>query len=155
MKKLFIVSAVALAVITGCAQQQPVSQGTAVEQQQATAILVSPNDQRQYKTLTLPNKIEVILVSDPTTENSAVSLSVGAGMLQDPMTQQGLAHYLEHMLFMGTERYPDPAEYSNFVSQHNGAANAYTWLDITNYMLQINNQAFDEALDRFSDFFKS
>ena len=155
MKKLFIVSAVALAVITGCAQQQTVSQGTVVEQQQAAAIIVSPNDQRQYKTFTLPNKLEVVLVSDPSTEKSAVSLSVGAGMFQDPMTQQGLAHYLEHMLFMGTERYPDPAEYAGFMSQHNGAYNAYTWLDITNYMFEINNNVYDEALDRFSDFFKT
>ena len=155
MKKLFIVSAVALAVITGCAQQQTVSQGTVVEQQQAAAIIVSPNDQRQYKTFTLPNKLEVVLVSDPSTEKSAVSLSVGAGMFQDPMTQQGLAHYLEHMLFMGTERYPDPAEYAGFMSQHNGAYNAYTWLDITNYMFEINNSKYEEALDRFADFFKA
>lgn len=155
MKKLFVVSAIALAVITGCAQQSYPRPDTAAQQQQAAAIVVSPNDQRQYKTLTLPNQLEVILVSDPTTEKSAVSLSVGAGMLQDPMTQQGLAHYLEHMLFMGTENYPDPAEYAAFFSQHNGAYNAYTWLDITNYMFEINNRVYDEALDRFSDFFKS
>ena len=155
MKKLFVVSAIALAVITGCAQQSPVQLENSAQQQQAAAIVVSPNDQRAYKTLTLPNQLEVILVSDPTTEKSAVSLSVGAGMLQDPMTQQGLAHYLEHMLFMGTERYPDPAEYAAFFSQHNGAYNAYTWLDITNYMFEINNHVYDEALDRFSDFFKS
>ncbi len=154
MKKLFVVSAIALAVMTGCAQQSSVPQQTAA-QQQAVDVVVSPNDQRAYKTLTLPNQLEVLLVSDPATEKSAVSLSVGAGMLQDPMTQQGLAHYLEHMLFMGTERYPDPAEYAAFFSQHNGAYNAYTWLDITNYMFEINNSVYDEALDRFSDFFKS
>lgn len=155
MKKILVISAVALAVITGCAQQGNTPVLTEIQQQQAAAILVSPNDQRQYKTLTLPNKIDVILVSDPASEKSAVALSVGAGMLQDPMSQQGLAHYLEHMLFMGTERYPDPAEYAGFMSQHNGAYNAYTWLDITNYMFEINNNVYDEALDRFSDFFKA
>lgn len=155
MKKLFVISAVALAVISGCAQHNSTTPATAVAQASAAAITVSPNDQRQYKTLTLPNKIDVILVSDPASEKSAVALSVGAGMLQDPMSQQGLAHYLEHMLFMGTERYPDPAEYAGFMSQHNGAYNAYTWLDITNYMFEINNNVYDEGLDRFSDFFKS
>ncbi len=155
MKKLFVISAVALAVMTGCAQQSSTPALTELQQPLASAIVISPNDQRQYKTLTLPNKLEVILVSDPTSEKSAVALSVGAGMFQDPMTQQGLAHYLEHMLFMGTERYPDPAEYAGFMSQHNGAYNAYTWLDITNYMFEINNNVYDEALDRFSDFFKS
>ncbi|MCF4008653.1 insulinase family protein [Rheinheimera sp. UJ63] len=154
MKKLLVISAVALAVMTGCAQQST-SLDVTTMQQAAAAIVVSPNDQRQYKTLTLPNKLAVVLVSDPASEKSAVSLSVGAGMLQDPMSQQGLAHYLEHMLFMGTERYPDPAEYAGFMSLHNGAYNAYTWLDITNYMFEINNNVYDEALDRFSDFFKS
>ncbi len=156
MKKLCVISAVALAVLTGCAaERNAVTTEQRVQQQVPGKVLVSPNDERQYKTLVLPNKLEVILVSDPTTEKSAASLSVGVGLLQDPMTQQGMAHYLEHLLFMGTERYPDPASYNGFMSQNGGAANAYTWLDITNYMFQINNPSYDEALDRFSDFFKA
>ena len=156
MKKIFVISAVALAVLTGCASERTaVTAEQRIEQQVAGQVLISPNDERQYKTLVLPNKLEVILVSDPTTEKSAASLSVGVGLLQDPMSQQGMAHYLEHLLFMGTERYPDPASYNGFMSQNGGAANAYTWLDITNYMFQINNPSYDEALDRFSDFFKA
>ena len=42
-------------------------------------------------------------------------MSVGIGSLKDPEEAQGLAHYLEHMLFMGTEKYPDENEYSNVV----------------------------------------
>ncbi|MBV2129179.1 insulinase family protein [Arsukibacterium indicum] len=156
MKKLFVISAVALAVLTGCAaERSTVTAEQRVQQQVPGQVFVSPNDERQYKTLVLPNKLEVILVSDPTTEKSAASLSVGVGLLQDPMSQQGMAHYLEHLLFMGTERYPDPASYNGFMAQNGGAANAYTWLDITNYMFQINNPSYDEALDRFSDFFKA
>ncbi|MDX1678859.1 insulinase family protein [Arsukibacterium sp.] len=156
MKKFFVISAVALAVLTGCATERTaVTTEQRQQQQVAGEVLISPNDQRQYKTLVLPNKLEVMLVSDPTTEKSAASLSVGVGLLQDPMTQQGMAHYLEHLLFMGTERYPDPASYNGFMAQNGGAANAYTWLDITNYMFQINNPSYDEALDRFSDFFKA
>ncbi|WP_268793887.1 insulinase family protein [Rheinheimera salexigens] len=71
------------------------------------------------------------------------------------MSQQGMAHYLEHMLFLGTERYPDTKGYSEFMTKNGGAQNAYTWLDITNYMFKVNNDAYDEALDRFSDFFKA
>ncbi|MFP3481129.1 insulinase family protein, partial [Burkholderia sp. SIMBA_057] len=66
-----------------------------------------------------------------------------------------LAHYLEHMLFLGTEKYPDTNEYSEFMSNNGGSQNASTWLDVTNYMFKINNSAYDEALDRFSDFFKA
>jgi protease-3 len=118
-------------------------------------IVVSENDKRDYATLHLDNGLDVILVSDVTSDKSAASLSVGVGLLKDPPTQAGMAHYLEHMLFLGTEKYPDTAEYGEFMSNNGGASNAYTWLEITNYMFQLNNAAFDEALDRFSDFFKS
>lgn len=40
-------------------------------------------------------------------------MSVGVGSLQDPLEAQGLAHYLEHMLFMGTTKYPNENDYSN------------------------------------------
>ena len=39
---------------------------------------------------------------------------------------QGLSHYLEHMLFMGSEHFPDENEYDAFLSSHGGSANAYT-----------------------------
>ena len=118
-------------------------------------IQVSPNDSREYAALKLDNGITVMLVSDPTVDKSAAALSVGVGLLHDPMTQQGMAHYLEHMLFLGTDRFPETNGYSEFMSKNGGSANAYTWLDITNYMFQINNDGYDEALDRFSDFFKA
>jgi protease III len=118
-------------------------------------ISISPNDKRDYATLTLDNQMTVLLVSDPTVDKSAAALSVGVGLLHDPMSQQGMAHYLEHMLFLGTERFPETNGYSDFMSKNGGASNAYTWLDITNYMFEINNAAYDEALDRFSDFFKA
>jgi protease III len=156
MKKMFVVSAIALAVLTGCAAERTNSADAQSAQQQLQGqVLVSPNDKRSYKTFTLPNKLEVLLVSDPEAQKSAAALSVGVGLLQDPMSQQGMAHYLEHMLFLGTERYPDTKGYSEFMTANGGAQNAYTWLDITNYMFKVNNNAYDEALDRFSDFFKA
>lgn len=156
MKKLFVLTAVALAVLSGCAAERSSAVDTqAAVQQLQGQVVASPNDSRGYKTLILPNKLEVMLVSDPLAEKSAAALSVGVGLLQDPMSQQGMAHYLEHMLFLGTERYPDTNEYSAFMTANGGAQNAYTWLDITNYMFKVNNNAYDEALDRFSDFFKA
>ena len=156
MKTLFVVSAVALAVLTGCAGERTLTADTRVTAQQVQGqVLISPNDNRAYKTFTLPNQLEVLLVSDPAAKKSAAALSVGVGLLQDPMSQQGMAHYLEHMLFLGTERYPDTKGYSEFMTANGGAQNAYTWLDITNYMFKVNNNAYDEALDRFSDFFKA
>ena len=118
-------------------------------------VAISPNDKRSYRAIRLSNELEVVMVSDPDSEKSAAALSVGVGLLFDPMSQQGMAHYLEHMLFLGTERFPGTDEYSKFMSSNGGGSNAYTWMDVTNYQFNINNAAYDEALDRFSDFFKS
>lgn len=115
----------------------------------------SPNDDRTYAAIVLPNNLQVVLVSDPTLENSAASLAVGVGSAQDPQDQQGLAHYLEHMLFLGTKKYPEPAGFMTFTQANGGMTNAFTAYDKTNYLFQINAAKFDEALDRFSDYFKS
>eukprot|EP00656_Telonema_subtile_P056373 TRINITY_DN8994_c0_g1_i1.p1 TRINITY_DN8994_c0_g1~~TRINITY_DN8994_c0_g1_i1.p1 ORF type:complete len:937 (+),score=241.05 TRINITY_DN8994_c0_g1_i1:184-2994(+) len=65
----------------------------------------------------------------------------------------GLAHFLEHMLFTGTEKYPSEGEYAEFVAQNGGSRNANTTCNFTNYFLSIKPDKFEEALDRFSQFF--
>ncbi|PKG96071.1 insulinase family protein [Paraglaciecola sp. MB-3u-78] len=116
-------------------------------------IVKSPIDSREYASMVLDNQLEIMLVSDPSIEKSAVALSVAVGSLQEPKEFGGLAHYLEHMLFLGTTSYPTVGDYSEFVSRHGGTQNAYTQLDHTNYMVAVNNDAYDEALSRFSGFF--
>ena len=116
-----------------------------------TVITQSPNDNREYQFITLNNGLEVLLVSDLDIENSAVSLSVPVGSMHNPDSQLGLAHYLEHMLFLGSERYPVINEYSKFMTQNGGYTNAYTSQDSTVYGFEVNDNAFDEALDRLGD----
>ncbi len=77
--------------------------------------------------------LQVILISDPTSEKGAASMSVNVGSFLDPEELPGLAHFLEHMLFLGTEKYPDENQYSSFLSEHGGQSNAYTsGLQLTN-----------------------
>jgi secreted Zn-dependent insulinase-like peptidase len=47
-------------------------------------------------------------------------MEVNVGSFQDPVDIPGLAHFLEHMLFLGTEKYPDEAAYNKFVESHGG-----------------------------------
>ena len=116
-------------------------------------VVTSPNDQRRYDLILLENGLEVVLVSDPTVEKSAAALSVGLGAASDPTDYPGMAHYLEHMLFMGSAQYPEPDGFMAFTAEHGGMSNAYTGLDITNYMMLVENDVFPGALDRFSSFF--
>ena len=89
-------------------------------------------DKRVTKTLTLENGLAVFLVSDPDVHRSAAALSVGVGHLYDPEDKQGLAHYLEHMLFLGTKKYPEVGSYQKYLDEHSGGSNAYTCGNITN-----------------------
>ncbi|MBF0287451.1 MAG: insulinase family protein [SAR324 cluster bacterium] len=109
--------------------------------------------QRHYRRLVLENKIKVLLISDPTSDQAAASLSVGAGSLNDPPEHQGMAHFLEHMLFLGTKKYPAVDDYKNYIASHDGYSNAFTGTEYTNYHFQVSNDYLEGALDRFSQFF--
>lgn len=70
----------------------------------AHPIVQSPHDDRSYRIIRLHNDLQAVLVSDPTTDKAAASLSVGVGHLSDPDDRPGLAHFCEHLLFMVRNR---------------------------------------------------
>src|SRR4051812_30433005 len=129
-----------------------------VQAQHAAAPKVSPisksdNDNRDYRYLTLGNNLRVLLISDTAAEKSAAALNVHVGSHQNPKDRAGLAHFLEHMLFLGTEKYPEADAYQDFISQHGGTNNAYTAEENTNYFFDIEHASLEPALDRFAQFF--
>ncbi|MEH6550398.1 MAG: insulinase family protein [Pseudomonadales bacterium] len=115
----------------------------------------SPSDSRDYQYLEMANGLRVLLISDPEADKAAVSLNVEAGSKDDPVARPGLAHFLEHMLFLGTTKYPEPDGYQRFIGEHGGSHNAYTAFDNTNYFFDINADDLAEAIDRFAQFFLS
>jgi insulysin len=113
----------------------------------------SPNDKFEYLYKTLPNGLRCLMIYDKEADKSAAALNVNIGSLLDPMEFQGLAHFLEHMLFMGTEKYPDENDFGDFLTKHSGETNAFTDMDSTNYHFEISNEMFIQALDKFAQFF--
>ena len=150
MKKIVAMVAGVLTVVSlaGCAMTT--ERGTLVTNEQ---VIKSPADDRGYRYLTLDNGLKVLLVSDPQTDKSAAAVDVNAGSYQDPNDRLGLAHFLEHMLFMGTEKYPDVDSYSEFIRANGGSSNAYTTDVRTNYYFDINSDQLQPALDRLAQFF--
>lgn len=61
-------------------------------------------DDRQYRVIQLPNKLEVLLVHDAETDKASAAMDVNVGNFSDPDDLPGLGHSLEHMLFMGTKK---------------------------------------------------
>ncbi|KAG8937301.1 Insulinase (Peptidase M16) [Tulasnella sp. 418] len=118
-------------------------------------IEVSQLDDRQYRIVTLPNRLEALLISDEKADKAAASLDVSVGHLSDPDDMPGCAHFCEHLLFMGTEDFPSENEYSQFISTHGGSTNAYTSAHNTNYYFSVNPGSLAPALQRFSAFFKN
>ncbi|XP_051946151.1 insulin-degrading enzyme-like isoform X2 [Xyrauchen texanus] len=118
-----------------------------------STIIRSPEDKREYQGLEFTNGLKAVLISDPTTDKSSAALDVHIGSLSDPENIAGLAHFCEHMLFLGTEKYPKENEYSQFLSEHAGSSNAFTSGEHTNYYFDVSHEHLQGALDRFSQFF--
>eukprot|EP00906_Rhabdomonas_costata_P015196 RCo021846 len=116
--------------------------------------LIAPLDpKRTYDYFTLPNQLPVLTVSEPGTSVAAASLDVNVGSFSDPVDLPGLTHFIEHMLFLGTEKYPVENSFQRFLSEHGGKVNAYTSLETTNFHFDVSSDQLQEALDRFSTFF--
>lgn len=108
---------------------------------------------REYAFLELDNGLKVVIGSDPSCDKAGAALCVNVGMCHERKDLPGLAHFLEHMLFTGTKKYPKEGEYHEFIQQNGGGANAYTLCYFTNYMFEIKPDQLQAALDRFSRFF--
>ncbi|MGX2968135.1 pitrilysin [Ursidibacter sp. B-7004-1] len=117
------------------------------------AINKSPTDKAIYQGIKLANGMEVLLISDEKANKSLMSVGLPIGSMEDPILQQGLAHYLEHMILMGSKSFPETNSLDGFLTKNGGYNNAYTASDRTVYYLEVNNNAFDEAVARLSDAF--
>lgn len=116
-------------------------------------IAKSQQDNRDYRGLKLANGLKVLLISDPSTDKAAAALTVDVGHMSDPDNLPGLAHFCEHMLFLGTKKYPNENAYSTYLSENGGTSNASTFADNTKYYFDVVPNKLEGALDRFAQFF--
>lgn len=105
-----------------------------------------------HSLITLSNGLRALLISGET-DKAAAALSVGIGHLSDPEDLPGLAHYTEHLLFLGSSRYPDEADYKRYLSANGGSTNAFTSMDETCYHFDCTPAGLAGALSRHSQFF--
>nr|WP_024965591.1 pitrilysin [Pantoea sp. IMH] len=111
----------------------------------------SEKDPRHYQAIKLDNGMTVLLVSDPLATKSLAALTLPVGSLENPRNQQGLAHYLEHMVLMGSKKYPEPDNLAEFLKKHGGSHNASTASYRTAFYLEVENAALKPAADRLAD----
>ncbi|MEX5686399.1 pyrroloquinoline quinone biosynthesis protein PqqF [Pseudomonas silesiensis] len=102
-------------------------------------------------TETLANGLRVTLRHAPELKRCAAALRVAAGSHDVPLAWPGLAHFLEHLLFLGTERFPAGQGLMAYVQGHGGQVNAQTCERTTDFFFEVPLQAFSGGLERLSD----
>ncbi|CAP68693.1 uncharacterized protein PODANS_7_6640 [Podospora anserina S mat+] len=138
-----------------------------IEVEVVTENLETPElDDRSYRVIRLPNGLEALLVHDPTTDKAAAAVDVNVGSHSDEDDMPGMAHAVEHLLFMGTKKFPVENAYHQYMSNHSGLTNAFTATTSTNYHFEVSAKPSNDeepsatnpspllgALDRFAQFF--
>jgi secreted Zn-dependent insulinase-like peptidase len=117
-------------------------------------VVRSSGDKRDYQHLTLPNQLNVLLVHCPDSPKAAASVAVNAGHFNDPEHTQGLAHFLEHMLFLGSSTFPEPSAFGHFLNLNGGQHNAWTGTEFSNFHFDCNANALPRSLEFFSSMLK-
>lgn len=124
-----------------------------VEQHQ-TQIIKSKGDSNVYKYFTLANGVEVVLIQDNNQKElekgnnmAYCAFAMNVGSYNEMEGRYGLAHFLEHMIFMGSEKYPEENVFSDYISAHGGYCNAFTEFEFTNYQFRVDYKGLKQALD--------
>ncbi|RCK65999.1 putative protease AXL1 [Candida viswanathii] len=121
------------------------------------------NHHKSYKLIKLSNGLRTLIISDPVATNSSCSISINSGSFNDPLDMQGLAHLCEHMVFMGSSKFPSANEFFNVLNSLGGNTNAFTMGYMTCFYFEIVMNAveidkelgFNRILHIFSELFKT
>eukprot|EP00929_Paragymnodinium_shiwhaense_P096456 TRINITY_DN58048_c0_g1_i1.p1 TRINITY_DN58048_c0_g1~~TRINITY_DN58048_c0_g1_i1.p1 ORF type:complete len:1205 (+),score=370.17 TRINITY_DN58048_c0_g1_i1:99-3713(+) len=112
-------------------------------------------DKRTYLYVELPNGLAALSIHEAKAKKAAFSVAVDAGSFDSPPELPGLAHFCEHMLFLGTKSYPDPSGFDKFTGENGGSNNAFTADEHTVYYASVSPKSLEEGLDRFADFLRA
>lgn len=92
--------------------------------------------QQTVSTRTLENGLEVVVIEDDRAPVAVHMVWYRAGSADEPPGASGIAHYLEHLLFKGTDTLA-PGEFSSIVARNGGSDNAFTSYDYTAYFQRV------------------
>jgi predicted Zn-dependent peptidase len=104
-----------------------------------------------FQKTTLPNGLRVLTAPMPHTRSVSVSIYVGAGSRYETPPEAGLAHFIEHLCFKGTETRPTPQELSRVIDSVGGVINAATDRELTVFYCKVARPFFALALDVLTD----
>jgi len=117
----------------------------------------SKADARSYQLAELPNGLQVLNIQDARSRKAAVAIAIAvkAGAFDDPEDIPGLAHFCEHMLFLGSKKYAGATSFDDFLASAGGESNTYTAPEVTVYHADFSAASSSDALARFADMFRA
>lgn len=108
-----------------------------------------------YQKTTLDNGLRVVTVPMPSMESATIEVFVKAGTKYEKQRVNGLTHFLEHMVFKGTENYPTAQAVASAVDSIGAEINAHTHKEGTAYYIKAWEKHLDIAVNLLSEFIKS
>jgi len=100
-----------------------------------------------YQRTVLPNGLRILTSAMPATHSVSVSLYVGAGSRYERESEAGVSHFVEHLLFKGTAKYPSAKEVAEAIDGVGGVLNGGTDREYTVYYIKAARPHMDLALD--------
>jgi predicted Zn-dependent peptidase len=100
---------------------------------------------------TLKNGLRVVTTPLPNAQGASANIFIGVGSRAESRRVNGVSHYLEHMLFKGTDRRPDAITIAEAIEGAGGVLNAYTAKELTCYWNQVPYDMLEVAMDVVSD----
>jgi len=105
----------------------------------------------KHKLTTLKNGLKVVTVPMPQVESMTIMVGVGAGSRYENEKNNGIAHFLEHMVFNGTKKWPNKLSIAKALDSIGASYNASTGKEFVNFLVKFNAQHQDLAFDILSD----
>jgi len=106
-----------------------------------------------YKKTTFKNGLRILTVPNKNTKTVSVLVLVGTGSKYETKDINGLSHFLEHMFFKGTKKYPNTLKLIEQLDKVGGKYNAFTGQEYTGYWAKVDANHLDLALDWVSDIY--
>jgi predicted Zn-dependent peptidase len=104
-----------------------------------------------YEFAALDNGLRILTVTMPHLQSASLGFFLGVGSRYESEAMAGASHFVEHMLFKGTERRPSATELAEAIEGKGGVFNASTGLESTLYWAKVAAPHLLEALDVVSD----
>lgn len=111
----------------------------------------TPADSRDYSLFRHDSGLHCLLISDPAASQATAVLQVDAGSHDEPLERPGLAHLLEHLLFMGSEAHPEPGSFARAIDHWGGRYNASTGPDSTAFFFSVVPAGLQPCLLQLAD----